>query len=358
MATRQSVREFGDSLAFLIQSLLRANQEAKMKQEADQQFSGAFTQKPVMAPSSTVNVGGMPAQLQKFQGIESQPNYQMLAQLMASSNPLLAQKSANYVQGQKAVQSLQPPPQEYDFQNTAAGLYRTDKRSGAASPIPGTQPPMIKPSFKTDNVTVDENGKPMQYRIVTDEFGNEVRREKIGPSYQKPDQPNLSEGFSQITDPKVKADLFNKTYGTNLPPEAFFKDEDKPTQTTKTMMEAAPKVKNLVNRIVPTLQALSRDLGPIGGRWNDFMTGKIGVENEEYNKLRVNVGLLTTLLMRMHVGARGSNVIMQKFDNLIGLGYQDPRNLLAAIGEIGVYADDVAAGAKSGGKSGGSFWDK
>ena len=117
----------------MLAALLRANQQ----KEADQQFRGAFNQTPVMAPSSTVDVGGMPAQLQRFQGVESQPNYQLLAQLMGSSNPLLAQKSQNFLAGQKAIQGLQP---EYDFMNTPTGTARTTK-GGGFSMIPGTQPP-------------------------------------------------------------------------------------------------------------------------------------------------------------------------------------------------------------------------
>ena len=107
-----------------------------------------------------------------------------LAQMLGQTqNPALVGSIGRYFEGQKAVQGLQP---EYGFQNTPTGLYRTNKQSGGANLVSGSQPPMIKPSFKTDNVTVDENGKPMQYRIITDELGNEVRREKIGPSYQKP----------------------------------------------------------------------------------------------------------------------------------------------------------------------------
>ena len=181
MATRQSVREFGDSLAFLIQALVRANQEAKMKREADQQFRGAFNQKPVMAPSSTVNVGGMPAQLQRFQGVESQPNYQLLAQLRASSNPLLAQKSQNFLAGQKALQGLQP---EYRVGGGAeAGYFQYDPRNPAKSmqqltpPRPQSPPGMTpyqeqslkqrKDEFEWNKNKPAENTSAIELRIRT-----------------------------------------------------------------------------------------------------------------------------------------------------------------------------------------------
>ena len=130
-------REQPAQLAQALMGILNAIKQQKMQEEAERGFRGAFNQTPSMAPSSTIDVGGMPAQLQRFQGVESQPNYQMLAQLMASSNPMLAQKSANFIGGQKAIESLQP---QYNFANTSGGLYATNSKSGMATRVPGSEP--------------------------------------------------------------------------------------------------------------------------------------------------------------------------------------------------------------------------
>jgi hypothetical protein len=117
--------------------------------------------------------------------------------------------------------------------------------------------------------------------------------------------------------------------------------ENATTVTTKSMMEAAPKVLNFVERIRPLIEQSRSKMGPAAGRWSEMWAGKIGAEDPLFTRLRTNVGLLQTLLMRMHVGARGGEYIMQHFENLINSGKQDPDNLLAALGEIQLYANDL-----------------
>jgi hypothetical protein len=115
-----------------------------------------------------------------------------------------------------------------------------------------------------------------------------------------------------------------------------------PTSTTRTMQEAAPKVTYLVDRIGPLIDQLSGQLGPTGGRWSEFWAGKVGAPGPQFTKLRTDVGLLQTQLMRMHVGARGGEYIMKKFQDLIDSGKQSPENMKAALEEIRAYAQDVA----------------
>lgn len=126
------------------------------------------------------------------------------------------------------------------------------------------------------------------------------------------------------------------------------------TGSTKTMVEAAPRVKDFIARIRTLVNQQKAQLGPASGRWSEFMTGKVGAPNAEFAKLRTNVGLLQTLLMRMHVGARGGQYIMSHFRDLVDSGKQSPENLLGALGEIDNYADDlIEEGAQAGVGGGG-----
>ncbi|MDP2734786.1 MAG: hypothetical protein Q8P12_01110, partial [bacterium] len=101
------------------------------------------------------------------------------------------------------------------------------------------------------------------------------------------------------------------------------------TGPTKTMREAAPKVVGFIKRIRPQLD--SAKLGPVAGRWNELWTGKIGTADPEFMRLRTNVGLLSTLLLRMHVGARGGQILLEHFKNLMDSGKQSPENMRAAL---------------------------
>jgi len=120
--------------------------------------------------------------------------------------------------------------------------------------------------------------------------------------------------------------------------------EDQPTATTKTMHETAPKVSHFLDRIEPEIDKLSKDLGPAAGRWSEFWAGKIGSPKPEYTQLRTNMMLLSTLLMRMHMGARGGEQIMEHFRSLLDQGKQSPENLKASLHAIRDYASDLQGG--------------
>jgi len=115
------------------------------------------------------------------------------------------------------------------------------------------------------------------------------------------------------------------------------------TNTTKTMIEAAPKVMTLVGRLEGQINGLeqSGSLGPGASRWADFWSGKVGTDDQNFRAFRTNADLLSTLLMRMHVGARGSEGIMDHFTQILGAGHESAANMHAALNEIKLYAQDV-----------------
>ncbi len=124
-----------------------------------------------------------------------------------------------------------------------------------------------------------------------------------------------------------------------------------PTAATRTMSEAAPKVLDLVNRVSQLVDAQEKTLGPAASRWNEFMAGKVGAPNADFTKLRTDVGLLQTALMRMHVGARGGEQMMEHFRDLIDTSKQSPENLRAALEEIKSYAEAVQGTHGGGGNT-------
>lgn len=124
------------------------------------------------------------------------------------------------------------------------------------------------------------------------------------------------------------------------------------TSATRTMVEMAPTVKYFVDKIKGEVQQNENNLGPAASRWREFKAGKIGLADPAFTGLRTNMGLLTTALMRMHVGARGGEYIMKHFQGLIDEGKQSPENLQAALDQINEYADQLIkekgqAGAQS-----------
>lgn len=123
------------------------------------------------------------------------------------------------------------------------------------------------------------------------------------------------------------------------------------TTSTRTMIEAAPNVKMFVNKISKEVKDAESGLGPLASRWRDLKANKIGFDDPAFSELTTNVGLLSTLLMRMHVGARGGVDIMEHFQKMLDTSKVSPTNLQSNLKAIGEYADAVIAEGKAGGQT-------
>lgn len=130
--------------------------------------------------------------------------------------------------------------------------------------------------------------------------------------------------------------------------------EDQPASNIKTMKQSAPHVLTLVGSSENALNNASGDMGAIKGRFNEFMTGKVGSTNKDWIALRTNVKLLETRLMQMHVGARGGEYILKHFENIFSYGYQSPDNMREAFRDVRQYANEVNKSSVKSGGGGGS----
>ena len=127
--------------------------------------------------------------------------------------------------------------------------------------------------------------------------------------------------------------------------------EDQPAANIKMMKQSAPHVLDLVNASDAVINKVSNDMGPIKGRFNEFMTGKIGTTNQDWISLRTNIKLLETRLMQMHVGARGGEYILKHFQDIFSYGYQSPENMKQALADVRSYANEVKKSAFVGSSS-------
>ncbi len=114
-----------------------------------------------------------------------------------------------------------------------------------------------------------------------------------------------------------------------------------PTNDIKVMVQSAPQVLALVDRADSLIDRQIEQLGPLKSRWAEFWSGKVGMPNPQFRQLMTDVDLLSTRLMKMHVGARGSVDMMKHFQNILAAGHQSPENLKAAINEIKDYANEI-----------------
>lgn len=104
---------------------------------------------------------------------------------------------------------------------------------------------------------------------------------------------------------------------------------------------------NAVAQNVKTLTANGK-IGTAASRWNDFMAGKVGEGDPDFQALRTNMGLLATKLMQVHVGARGSHEMLEHFQNLADYRIADASTLGSALKSEYRYVHGVAMLPKAG----------
>jgi len=75
-------------------------------------------------------------------------------------------------------------------------------------------------------------------------------------------------------------------------------------------------------------------LGPIAGRWNDLIAGKIGTDDPQFMQLREFLQLNVMASLRTHFGARGGQIMFDKLVENLNAAGQSPRNIQAAMAEI------------------------
>ena len=111
----------------------------------------------------------------------------------------------------------------------------------------------------------------------------------------------------------------------------------------------------LFNSVAQNIQALQAkgNLGVVGSRWNDFLAGKVGEGDPDFQSLRTNMGLLSTKLMQAHVGSRGSAQMLEHFKELADYRITDAKTLLSALSAEHKYMTTTAAVPKQQTPSGG-----
>src|ERR1041385_5014181 len=89
----------------------------------------------------------------------------------------------------------------------------------------------------------------------------------------------------------------------------------------------------------PKVQAA---MGPLGSRWQEFVAGKIGSSDptlrgldadtiSKLNRLRAFMSLEQTGTARAHAGARGSQGLQDKFENLVNSTRMDARTAIDSL---------------------------
>ena len=110
------------------------------------------------------------------------------------------------------------------------------------------------------------------------------------------------------------------------------------TASTRTMAKTAQDLLPQFDDALKLLDdpKLQSKMGPIVGRINDFLTGKIGYgeldkDGPSFASLRATIELLKTGVLKAHFGSRGGQGLLDRFDSLAAEGKMNAETLKASL---------------------------
>jgi len=157
--------------------------------------------------------------------------------------------------------------------------------------------------------------------------------------------------------------------GTQLAPGtqtvSGFATEGRPTTQMRNVAAQAQVAAQGIPDVINEITTLKDSLGPVAGRWNDFMQGKIGMDNPQFAGLRADLMMLSAAVALAHARGRLPENLREEFDRAINAPKQTPENLIATINHIKPWMERMGAmgnepgggGAPANTPSGGSLDD-
>lgn len=228
-------------------------------------------------------------------------------------------------------QGPQNEPMEF---NASTGVYRPAPGGSGASL---TKEPPVKGMEKVNVVGPD--GKPIvgNYHTdtgkITDASGKEIPNAR---PYEKPDKaPEGPHQLMMIPDGQGGFTATNVLPGTHVAGNAMtatgVNTLNTPTSTMRTGAGRAAMVNEAIPGVLADIEKNKEQMGPLMGRWNDFMQGKVGSENPDFAALRMDLTLMGTAVALAHAQGRLPENLREEFDKAINAPQQTPENLEAAI---------------------------
>jgi hypothetical protein len=108
----------------------------------------------------------------------------------------------------------------------------------------------------------------------------------------------------------------------------------RPTQQQRNVQAQAAIAAEGIPVVVSEIDKLKDQIGPVSGRWNEFMQGKVGMENPEMAGLRADLLMVSSAVALAHARGRLPENLREEFDKAINSPKQDPENLKAVLNHI------------------------
>lgn len=112
---------------------------------------------------------------------------------------------------------------------------------------------------------------------------------------------------------------------------AGFNAMNTPTTTQRTAAGRAQTVLEMAPEVLQRIDATASQMGPIAGRWNEFMQGRVGAPNVQMSQLRSDLLMMSSAVALAHAQGRLPENLREEFDREINAPNQTSENLKGAI---------------------------
>lgn len=123
--------------------------------------------------------------------------------------------------------------------------------------------------------------------------------------------------------------------GSNIAPgaqtAAGLNSVNTPTMTQRTAAGRAQTVIGMAPEVLARIDATASQMGPVSGRWNEFMQGKVGAPNQAMSELRSDLLMMSSAVALAHAQGRLPENLREEFDRAINAPKQTPANLKGTI---------------------------
>ena len=123
-----------------------------------------------------------------------------------------------------------------------------------------------------------------------------------------------------------------------------------PTTQMRNVAAQAGLVHEQMPALLQEINQMKDEIGPISGRWNEFMQGKIGAPNPEMAGLRSDLLMMSSAVALMHARGRLPENLREEFDKTINAPKQSAENLIATLQHIDKWVE-ANMNAMGGGKT-------
>ena len=175
-------------------------------------------------------------------------------------------------------------------------------------------------------------------------------------------QADIAAGRLSLANKAFERDTFGTLMGQNIPSSLVddngttmgWKSPSMPTSSIKTQGQQAEDLSVLFKTVSNKIDQLDKagKLGPLAGRINEFMTGKVGADDPEFAELRALGSLTASGMLKAHFGSRGGQQMYQHFEDLFNTGKMTAGDLKAALGGFETFMDKYAGRVKKAGPGG------